>query len=79
MKSFVAENYLRDFGALLKEEALVAVSKRDQALPGDRPFLEGLALGYINVLSLAINQAKAFGLDSSELNLEGFNPDDLHG
>jgi hypothetical protein len=74
----VFQNYLFDLGYLLKSEAISATAERDSKSLPERPFYEGLALGYINVLSLMLNQAKTFGMDPADLHLDGFDPDQLH-
>jgi hypothetical protein len=71
-------HYVRDLGLLIKRKAIEAASKRDSATASDRAFLEGLALGYINVVSLMLQQATAFAIDPADLNLDGFEPDSLH-
>lgn len=78
MPAPVLENYLRDLGHFLKSEAVEAATKRDASNDIDRPFLEGLSLGYINVLNLMLDQAKAFDIDPSVLNLKDFDPASLH-
>jgi hypothetical protein len=78
MPSDTTANYLYDLGHLIKEEAEEAAARRDAASENERSFLAGVALGYINVLNLMLDQAKAFGLDPSALHLAGFNPDQLH-
>jgi hypothetical protein len=78
MQTSVLENYLRDLGHLLKSEALEAAEKRDAATESERPFLEWLSLGYINVLSFMLNQAKVFDIAPEVLNLANFDPDTMH-
>lgn len=78
MEAFSAKNYLYDLGTLLKSEAVDAAAQRDSSPAAQRAFHEGLALGYINVLSLMLDQAKAFNIDPAELHLENFDPDQLH-
>ena len=60
MDKLPLENYLYDLGTLLKSEATDAAGQRDKSPNAQRAFHEGLALGYINVLSLMLDQAKSF-------------------
>jgi hypothetical protein len=69
-------NYLADLGALLKQEALDA--RTDASAEVDRPghqFALGRLTAYYEVLSLMKQQADAFGIDATELSLQGFDPD----
>ena len=78
MQSETIERYLYDLGHLLKSKAIEAASERDHGDAGNRSFLSGLALGYINVLNLMVDRADAFGIDPAALHLTDFEPDSLH-
>ena len=65
--------YLLDLGTLLRGQTLAAKKESDEN-PGDEYDL-GRLQGYNEVVSLMIDQAKAFGMELSELNLEGIDPD----
>ena len=65
--------YLLDLGTLLRERAFAAKKDSDEN-PGDE-FDLGRLMGYHEVVALMIDQAIAFGMELSELNLEGIDPD----
>ncbi len=65
--------YLLDLGTLLRGQALAAKKESDEN-PGDEYDL-GRLQGYNEVVARMIDQAKAFGMELSELNLEGIDPD----
>jgi len=68
--------YLRDLGLLLKERALEARSDRDAAKGSDRSaYAEGRLMGLYEVISLMQQQATAFGLEASDLNLHDLDPE----
>jgi hypothetical protein len=72
----VYENYLRDLGHILRENALEA---KQEAAVGNDPFKQGRALAYYEVISLLEQQAQAFQLPLEKLSLAGFDPDQLIG
>jgi hypothetical protein len=74
--SDVYRNYLMDLGFLLRERALEAKDRRDHMRDtSSGPFQQGRAMAYYEVVSLMLNQCVAFGLDPSDLRLEGLEPD----
>ncbi len=67
-----AKNYLLDLGMLLREKALEAKeSKKESGSEYDL----GRLMAYHEVVSLMRQQAEAFGIEFSELNLEGLDPE----
>ena len=65
--------YLLDLGTLLREQALA--SKKESDRDRGNLFDLGRRMAYYEAVSLMINQAIAFGMELSELNLEGIDPD----
>ena len=70
----VFEHYLHDVGVQLKSDAFEVKSLRSSATQEEREFLDGKLFAYYEVLSLILNQAKAFQIDPARLGLEGFEP-----
>jgi len=69
--------FLSDFGLILKERALEAKDERD-AETKDSPehvFHAGRLLGFNEVVTILREQAKAFGISPSELQLGDVDPD----
>jgi len=74
--SDVHKNYLFDLGYLLREEALEAKERRQQARgTDDEAFESGRAMAYHEVISLLVSQAESFQLPIEDLHLEGLDPD----
>jgi len=69
------ENYLKDLGFLIKQEALEAKSRRALARASERDFCDGRLMAYNEVLSLMKSQAIAFQIDQSVIGLNDFDPD----
>jgi hypothetical protein len=67
------QNYLFDLGTLLKEMALEAKQKANSS---GSDFDVGYMAGFHRVLSLMQQQAHAFGIELSELSLDGIDPDE---
>ena len=62
--------YLRDLGAVLKDRALEARSKRDDE---QSDFQKGRLIAYYEVLSTMRGQASTFGLSTKDLSLDGID------
>jgi hypothetical protein len=74
--SDVYKNYLFDLGDLLREKALEAKERRQQARgTDDEGFESGRAMAYHEVMSLLVSQAESFQLPIEDLHLEGLDPD----
>ena len=74
--SDIAENYLLDLGALLKEAALDAkTGATSKTGTSADQFALGRATAYYEVISLMEQQAKTFGLDPKMISLDGFDAD----
>lgn len=72
----IAENYLRDLGALIRDAAREARAQCNGSLnAADQAFALGRVTAYYEVLSLMKQQASAFGLADSDLSLESFDPE----
>ena len=67
--------FLFDLGRGLKEDALEAKQLVLTAGETDKDFYEGKLLGYHEVLSFLLNQARAFQIDAEVIGLKDFNPD----
>jgi hypothetical protein len=67
--------YIRDLGELLKEEALTARSDLQKAAIDDKSYASGQLMAFYRVISLMREQARAFGIDLSELALQDIDPD----
>ena len=69
-------NYLRDLGALLKQESLDAKVRASAEIgqPGHQ-FALGRLTAYYEVTSLMEQQAKAFGIELEALSFQNFDPD----
>lgn len=72
MADEAARNYLRDLGALVREQAEDAEARSDA-------FESGRAMAYYEVTSLMLSQAAAFGLRPEDVGLAGFEPTKLLG
>jgi hypothetical protein len=74
--SDVHKNYLFDLGNLLRDQALEAKERRQQARGTDNEAFEsGRATAYYEVMSLLVSQAESFQLPIEDLHLEGLDPD----
>jgi len=79
--SDIADNYLLDLGALLRERALEA-KERCRALQTteQQAFESGRQMAYYEVIALMLSQAEAFRLPVDKLALQGMDVDrDLLG
>ena len=71
-----SSNYVLDLGTLLRQQALEAKSTADASRDGaESDFQLGRLTAYYEVLSLILQQARAFQLAPREVGLEGFDPD----
>ena len=71
-----SENYLRDLGFLLKEQAFAAKERFHAAPEGTaKDFEGGRYMAYYEVISLLLNQAEAFGIAPNLLALQGLDPE----
>jgi hypothetical protein len=70
-----AENYLRDLGRLLRENAAEAKTRLRSSSAAERDFESGRLLGYVEAVSLMQQQAAAFGIELHELSLDGLDPE----
>lgn len=70
-------NYLRDLGLKMKLRALEARRERDAAPEGseDRLFHSGRLMAFNEVISMMQQQAEAFGIPSTDLQLGDIEPD----
>ena len=77
----VSENYLRDLGFLLREQAFLAKERLDLSKgTASEQFESGRNMAYYEMLSLMLSQAKAFQIPISQLALQDIDPDrDLLG
>jgi hypothetical protein len=66
----VYKNYLYDLGIILREEA-IKIKKESKDTSDD--FVKGKLMAYYEIISLLKQQAKAFGIDLSDLNLSNFD------
>jgi len=74
--SDVYKNSLFDLGYQLREQALEAKERRQQARGTDNEdFESGRATAYYEIMSLLASQAESFHLAIEDLHLEGFDPD----
>lgn len=64
--------FMSDTFQFIREDALEAKKDRDNK---KREFYEGQLLAYRGVVSLLINQAKAFGIDLKDIKLNDIDPD----
>lgn len=69
----VHQNYLHDFGFLIKELALDA---KKQSMEKNSEFSAGYMMGFHRIVSLMQQQAEAFGLALEEIGLNGIDPDE---
>jgi hypothetical protein len=70
------EHYLRDLGALIKEEALAAKRSKDAASGSDAYGYElGRLAAWHEVVSLMQQQAVAFGLETADVSLDDISPE----
>lgn len=69
--------FLYDLGPILKERALENKGLRDASAEGtgEREYLNGIMMGFHEVISLLQLQADAFQIDRAELRLEDIDPD----
>jgi hypothetical protein len=69
-------NYLRDLGQLISEAARSAKRERDELNDSSRrDYAIGRLMGYHEVVSLMLQQARAFGIDADDLGLVGLDPE----
>lgn len=71
MNSSNEYNFLKDLVLLLRDHA----TQVKQSTLANMEFEKGRLLAYYEVLSLIQQQAKAFGVDMAEINMEDFDPD----
>lgn len=69
------KNYLFDFVALLKKQAIEAKYEADHPKEGFDSYNNGYLMAYHTVISLMKTQASAFGVDEKELGLEDIDPE----
>lgn len=69
------QNFLYDLGLLIKEYALEASVQANKAKEDDRAFNRGIVFGFMRVISLMQDQARAFGIQLEELRLDDFDPE----
>jgi len=67
--------YLYDLGLLIKEYALQAKARANEKTGEDRAFERGIVFGYMNVMGVIQDEARAFGIGLDELQLDGFDPE----
>ena len=69
--------YLYDLGPILKQRALEHRAERDAegAESEQRAFLDGLVLGFNEVISILQQQADGFQIGRQELRLDDIEPD----
>ena len=67
--------YLYDLGLLIKEYALEAKARANEKTGEDRAFERGIVFGYMNVMGVIQDEARAFGIGLDELQLDGFDPE----
>jgi hypothetical protein len=72
MSDDVYENYLRDIGTLLREEAIRAKGSPNASEP---EFQAGVRFAYVSVLSMMQSQARAFNIPLDKIGLEGLDPE----
>ena len=79
--SDIADNYLLDLGALLRERAFAAKEQcRAFQTTDQRAFESGRYMAYYEVISLMLSQAQALQLPADKLALQGVDADrDLLG
>ncbi len=70
-------HFLRDLGSLLKESAQEAVKTRNQRYAGteEYAFDSGRVIAFNEVISTIQQQASAFGIALSDLQLDDVEPD----
>ena len=68
-------DYLLDLGFLLREDWQAAEQRYKLATGADREFEAGRRRAYRQVLTLMLHQAETFGLDPSEISLQGLDVD----
>ena len=70
------QRYLADTGTFVKESALESKARKDSAQDSDdRLFYGGEAHAWYCIISLLQEQAEAFGIPFSALQLDDINPD----
>ena len=69
--------YLHDLGFLIREDALDAKKSRDRETKNSTSYMfqEGRLSAYYEIITLMQQQAKGFGIDLEDINLEGVHPD----
>ena len=71
------KHFLRDYGHLLKEQALDAKATAEAANSDEQDFRAGCCMGFYSALSLLHQQATAFQIPLEELSLADFSPEDV--
>lgn len=67
--------YLYDLGLLIKQYALEAKARADEKQGEDRVFERGIVFGFMHVIGVMQDEARAFDIGLDELRLEGFDPE----
>lgn len=71
-----SDDFLRDLGSLLKEDALEAKNSASSTVgTSDHAFELGRLTAYYEVVSLMKQQAISFGISEEAISLSGFDPD----
>ena len=74
--SDVERDYLLDLGLILRESALQARQRANEARgTPEEAYEEGRAMAYHEIANLLLKRAATFGLPPEALQLEGFDPD----
>jgi hypothetical protein len=71
----VAPDFLKDLCVLIKEKAIGAKRNLNGVMPGDRDHAIGRLMAYHEVVSLIQQQAVAFDIDMTELNMADIDPE----
>lgn len=70
------ENFTRDFLFEIKQKALEAAQdKKTMSDAANKDYIVGYSMAYYEVVSLAISQATAFGVNLSDIGLEDLDPE----
>ncbi len=59
------------------EETLAVLRERAEQMSPTTAYEEGRLMGYYEILSESLNQARILGLEPNDIGLRGFNPDIL--
>jgi hypothetical protein len=72
----VYKHYLHDLGFLIRDLSIQATKEQDAAVgSSDREYAVGYLMGLHRVVSLMQQQAEAFQIPLSDLNLAGLDPE----